>query len=229
MWDDIRIQCSDAYEIAEALINNEVSLVKLTAVSVFAAKACFVEEAVWDLCKSRNDYQRYLEIYPDGKHKPEIEELMWQAALQKNDMGGYLGYRNAYPHGIHVPEVDDKVWSVAQANGSYDAYLTNFPNGNHADEVKLMKEAQAEEVDKVKRSENGVITDPFSLSPEHTLADADSLMAKFRISGVPITEGRKLVGIITNRDLKFEEDFSKKIKAHRLWIYLNGRCLPVLY
>ena len=73
-------------------------------------------------------------------------------------------------------------------------------------------EAQAEEVDKVKRSENGVITDPFSLSPNHTLADADSLMAKFRISGVPITEGRKLVGIITNRDLKFEKDFSKKIK-----------------
>ncbi len=73
-------------------------------------------------------------------------------------------------------------------------------------------EAQAEEVDKVKRSENGVITDPFSLTPEHTLADADSLMGKYRISGVPITEGRKLVGIITNRDLKFETDFTKKIK-----------------
>ena len=73
-------------------------------------------------------------------------------------------------------------------------------------------EPQADEVDKVKRSENGVITDPFSLSPEHTLQDADNLMAKFRISGVPITEGTKLVGIITNRDLKFETDFSKKIK-----------------
>lgn len=73
-------------------------------------------------------------------------------------------------------------------------------------------EAQAEEVDKVKRSENGVITDPFYLSPEHTLKDADDLMAKFRISGVPITEGRKLVGILTNRDLKFETDYSKKIK-----------------
>ena len=71
---------------------------------------------------------------------------------------------------------------------------------------------QAEEVDKVKRSENGVITDPFSLSPEHTIQDADDLMAKYRISGVPITEGTKLVGIITNRDLKFETDFSKKIK-----------------
>ena len=56
-------------------------------------------------------------------------------------------------------------------------------------------EQQAEEVDKVKRSENGVITDPFSLSPDHTLADANDLMAKFRISGVPITEGKKLVGI----------------------------------
>ncbi len=73
-------------------------------------------------------------------------------------------------------------------------------------------EAQADEVDKVKRSENGVITDPFSLSPEHTLQDADELMAKFRISGVPITENGKLVGIITNRDLKFEEDFSKPIR-----------------
>ena len=72
-------------------------------------------------------------------------------------------------------------------------------------------EEQAEEVDRVKRSENGVITNPFSLSADHTLADADSLMGKFKISGVPITEGKKLVGIITNRDLKFEEDFTKKI------------------
>jgi len=73
-------------------------------------------------------------------------------------------------------------------------------------------EAQAEEVDKVKRSENGVITDPFSLSADHTLQDADDLMAKFRISGVPIVkEDGTLIGIITNRDLKFETDFTKKI------------------
>ena len=71
---------------------------------------------------------------------------------------------------------------------------------------------QAAEVDMVKRSENGVITDPFSLSPEHTLQDANELMGRFRISGVPVTEGKKLVGIITNRDLKFETDFTKKIK-----------------
>lgn len=73
-------------------------------------------------------------------------------------------------------------------------------------------EAQAEEVDKVKRSENGVITDPFSLSEDNCLQDADDLMAKFRISGVPITKDGKLVGIITNRDLKFETDFTRKIK-----------------
>ncbi len=74
-------------------------------------------------------------------------------------------------------------------------------------------EAQADEVDKVKRSENGVITDPFHLSPENTLEEANALMGKYRISGVPITqEDGKLVGIITNRDLLFEEDFSKKIK-----------------
>ena len=73
-------------------------------------------------------------------------------------------------------------------------------------------EQQADEVDKVKRSENGVITDPFYLSPDDTLADANALMAKYRISGVPITVGKKLVGIITNRDLLFETDFSKKIR-----------------
>lgn len=73
-------------------------------------------------------------------------------------------------------------------------------------------EAQAEEVDKVKRSENGVITDPFSLSPEHYVYEANELMAKYRISGVPITEGTKLVGILTNRDLRFETDFNRKIK-----------------
>ena len=74
-------------------------------------------------------------------------------------------------------------------------------------------EQQAEEVDKVKRSENGVITDPFFLHPDNTLQEANELMGKFRISGVPITDDdRKLVGIITNRDLKFEEDFSRPIK-----------------
>ena len=73
-------------------------------------------------------------------------------------------------------------------------------------------EQQAEEVDKVKRSENGVITDPFYLSPDHTLREAEELMAKFHISGVPVTENGRLVGIITNRDLKFETNFDKKIR-----------------
>ena len=73
-------------------------------------------------------------------------------------------------------------------------------------------EQQANEVDKVKRSENGVITNPFSLSADNTLKDADDLMGKYKISGVPICDGdNKLVGIITNRDLRFEEDFDKKI------------------
>ncbi len=73
-------------------------------------------------------------------------------------------------------------------------------------------EEQAQEVDMVKRSENGVITDPFYLSPDNTLADANNLMSRYRISGVPITVGKKLVGIITNRDLKFETDFSRPIR-----------------
>ena len=74
-------------------------------------------------------------------------------------------------------------------------------------------EQQAAEVDKVKRSENGVIANPFSLSKNHTLKDADDLMATYKISGVPIVdEDNILIGIITNRDLRFETDFSKNIE-----------------
>ncbi len=70
---------------------------------------------------------------------------------------------------------------------------------------------QAEQVDMVKRSENGVITNPFWLAPGHTLAEADDLMAKYRISGVPICDQGKLIGIITNRDMKFETDMNQLI------------------
>ena len=74
-------------------------------------------------------------------------------------------------------------------------------------------DVQAEQVDMVKRSENGVITNPFSLTADHTLGDADALMAKFRISGVPIVDDdNRLIGIITNRDMKFEEDMSRRIR-----------------
>ncbi len=72
---------------------------------------------------------------------------------------------------------------------------------------------QASEVDKVKRQENGgVITDPFYLAPDNTIQDALNLMSRYRISGVPITKGEKLVGIITNRDILFENNYEKKIK-----------------
>ncbi|MFX3634533.1 MAG: IMP dehydrogenase [Candidatus Pristimantibacillus sp.] len=71
---------------------------------------------------------------------------------------------------------------------------------------------QAEEVDRVKRSESGVITNPFSLTPEHHVYDAEELMGKYRISGVPIVDAdKKLVGILTNRDLRFVHDYSIKI------------------
>lgn len=75
----------------------------------------------------------------------------------------------------------------------------------------LSIEEQASQVDKVKRSEHGVITDPFFLSPEHKVSDALALMSKYKISGVPITRGTKLVGILTNRDLRFETDFEQDI------------------
>ncbi|EHI73350.1 inositol-5-monophosphate dehydrogenase [Streptococcus criceti] len=78
-------------------------------------------------------------------------------------------------------------------------------------------EAQAEEVRKVKRSENGVIIDPFFLTPDHTVAEADELMGRYRISGVPVVEtleNRKLVGILTNRDMRFISDYNQPIKTY---------------
>lgn len=75
----------------------------------------------------------------------------------------------------------------------------------------LSIEQQAEQVDKVKRSEHGVITDPFFLSPHHKLKDALELMGRYKISGVPITVDGKLVGILTNRDLRFETNFDQEI------------------
>lgn len=76
-------------------------------------------------------------------------------------------------------------------------------------------EKQADQIDRVKRSENGVIVNPFFLSPEHLVQDANAIMARYKISGVPICENGKLVGIITNRDLRFmtEKDFSQPISA----------------
>lgn len=73
-------------------------------------------------------------------------------------------------------------------------------------------EAQARMVDRVKRSEHGIITDPFYLSPDNKIRDALDIMEHYHISGVPVTEGRKLVGIITNRDIRFETDFEQSIK-----------------
>jgi len=86
-------------------------------------------------------------------------------------------------------------------------------------------EQQVDQVDMVKRSEHGVITNPFFLSPDHTLRDAEDLMAKYRISGVPICSDGKLVGIITNRDLKFEEDMSRPI--HEVMTTRNLITAPV--
>jgi len=75
----------------------------------------------------------------------------------------------------------------------------------------MSMEQQALEVDKVKRSEHGVITDPIYLSPDHKIFDAVEIMERYHISGVPITEGSRLVGILTNRDLRFEKNFDQAI------------------
>ena len=142
MWDDIQIQCSDAFEIAEALINKEVNLSQLKSVSAFASKAALTEDAVWDYCKKRSSFQPYLEIYPDGKHKSEVEEYIWRAAIERNDMNSFMAYLNSYPQGTHATEVEEKVWEIAKTNGSISAYLHFFSNGKHANEARGIQAAQ---------------------------------------------------------------------------------------
>jgi len=109
MWDEKQIQYSSVYEIAEALMNNEVDIVQLKFLPAFAAKARLVEEAVWNFCKNINT------------------------------INGYLKYINIYPHGIHACEIDDRVWYLvwnSDRDDAYQTYLTNFPNGIHAEEAK---------------------------------------------------------------------------------------------
>ncbi|MEG1646065.1 MAG: IMP dehydrogenase [Clostridia bacterium] len=109
---------------------------------------------------------------------------------------------------LNIPIMSASMDTVTEA----DLAIAMARNGGIGMIHKNMSiEDQATEVDKVKRSENGVITNPFYLSADHMLSDALDLMRKYKISGVPVTEGKKLIGIITNRDLRFETDFNKKI------------------
>lgn len=144
--DEMEIQFSSALELAQALINKEVTLSQLKSVAAFASKADLTEDAVWDSCKASNLLQRYLDIYPDGKHKAEVEEYIWRTAIERNDMSSYMAYLSNYPQGGHATEVDDKVWEIAKAKNSISAYLNFFPNGNHIDEARdLITIRQAEE------------------------------------------------------------------------------------
>jgi IMP dehydrogenase len=111
---------------------------------------------------------------------------------------------------INIPIISAAMDTVTDANL---AIAMSREGGVGIIHKNMTIEQQADEVDKVKRSESGVITDPIFLTPDHPISDADALMAKYRISGVPIvrTGTRQLVGIITNRDLRFERNYDRPI------------------
>ncbi|HCX64114.1 MAG TPA: IMP dehydrogenase [Eubacteriaceae bacterium] len=110
---------------------------------------------------------------------------------------------------LNIPITSSSMDTVTEAKLAIAIARQGGIGGIHKN---MSVEEQALEVDKVKRSEHGVIVDPFFLGPEHLVGDALELMERYHISGVPITESGKLVGIITNRDLRFENDPLKKIK-----------------
>lgn len=148
---EMEIKFSSAVELAQMLINNEVTLNELMSISAFSDKADITEDAAWELCKNNKTYGRYIEIYPNGKHKSEVEELIWSSA---NDITSLITYKNNYPQGTHVAEVDDRVWSIAKANGGVSAYLHLFPNGKHADEARdaqIAEQADEEDWQKAER------------------------------------------------------------------------------
>ncbi|MBE3597105.1 MAG: IMP dehydrogenase [Hydrogenibacillus sp.] len=110
---------------------------------------------------------------------------------------------------LHIPIISAAMDTVTE---SAMAIAMAREGGLGVIHKNMTVERQAEEVDRVKRSESGVITNPFSLTPEATLADAEAIMSKYRISGVPIVDDKmRLVGILTNRDLRFERDLGRPV------------------
>ena len=103
--------------------------------------------------------------------------------------------------GLHIPIVSSAMDTVTE---SHLAIALAQQGGIGIVHRNMPIERQAEEVDRVKRSESGMIVDPITIEPDKTIAAAQALMARYRISGVPITKNGKLVGILTNRDLRFE-------------------------
>lgn len=146
---DMEVQFSSAIEIAEDLYNGVVTLPVLRSIPAFEPKAELTEEALWDRCKTHKSYLRYLEIYPTGKHKGEVDELIWENATKRNDIQGYMDYlESVKKHGLdgaHVTEVDDRVWELVKTNGSIRYYLSSFPNGKHTSEARELQAVQQKE------------------------------------------------------------------------------------
>ncbi len=110
---------------------------------------------------------------------------------------------------LNIPLVSAAMDTVTEANL---AIAIAREGGIGVIHRNMPPEKQASEVDKVKKSESGMIVDPITISPDAPISEALALMERYRISGVPVTVNGKLVGIITNRDLKFERDFTRKVE-----------------
>lgn len=145
MWDDIQIQYSEAGEIAEALIKDEVKLSQLRSIPAFANKADLVEDEVWEHCKSQSSIQRYLVIYPNGKHVADVEDILWETVLETKK---YEDYLKSFPNGKHKTEVEelqaarrieDEAWHTAEQIDtveSYRTYLEKYPKGMYSKEAE---------------------------------------------------------------------------------------------
>src|SRR5512142_2821699 len=111
--------------------------------------------------------------------------------------------------GLNIPIVSSAMDTVTE---SHLAIALAQQGGIGIIHRNMSIERQAEEVDRVKRSESGMIVDPITIGPEEPISAAQTLMRAYRISGVPVTQGGKLVGILTNRDLRFESRFDLPIR-----------------
>lgn len=150
----------------------------------------------------------------------EAEERLWGEGLTFDDVLLVPRHSRVLPRQVdvttrftrtiklNIPIVSASMDSVTEARM---AIALAREGGIGVIHRNMTIERQAEEVDRVKRSEHGIITDPVYLSPNHTIAEAMRIMERYHISGVPITVGRKLVGILTNRDLRFETNYSRSI------------------
>lgn len=220
----MEIKYISAIDLAQMLINNEVTLSQLKSISTFAPKADLTEDAVWENCKNSKEYKRYIAIYPNGRHKNEVEEHLWLKAVEKNELSYYMDYWNSYPQGIHATEVDDRIFELVKSNGAIQYYLNFFPAGNHASEAKEILETNKKDEDAWIDAQRANTVEAYQLYKENyklhiteankCISDLQIGIKEALINNLSLNRNAYRIGYLKNCGIT-QEDLRGRIKDSR--------------